>query len=131
MNKRYVLNGEEFMWVTPSVNLMNSRMLSDIVNSDERQLVVSLETGVLTTHKYPKKKIPEDVVIYFHYDNDTYVKLSHNVDEALTRISKLKLYSSDGEVIVKNSLRKITYVGNWVNFERAMKQLYKDLAEEA
>jgi hypothetical protein len=132
MNKRYVLNGEEFMWVTPSVNLMNSRMLSDIVNSDERQLVVSLSTGVLTTHKYPKKKIPEDTKIYYKPEEDTFVLLSHDVDEALKRIyTYANSYQNlaYGCIIVKGSDRIITYLGNKNNFERAMKKLYKDLEE--
>jgi hypothetical protein len=136
MSKRYTINGEEFMWVTPSPWLMNSTMLSGIVQDDTRQLVVSLETGVLTTHKYPKKKIPEDTKIYYKPEEDTFVLLSHDIDEALKRIYTLAsphhyLNGVYGHIIVKGSERMVTYLGNKNNFERAMKQLYKDLAEEA
>jgi hypothetical protein len=132
MNK-YMLNGEEFMWVTPSVALMNSKMLSSIVNSDQRQLVVSLKTGLLTTHKYPhKKEIPESVSIYYHYEGDTYIKLSHDVEVALKRVAHIyTTVCGFGDVIVKNEGVKINLLGNWSNFERAMYQLYNDLAEEA
>ena len=133
MSQRYTLNGEEFMWVTPSVALMNSKMLSSIVNSDQRQLVVSLKTGLLTTHKYPhKKEIPASVAIYYHYEGDTYIKLSHDVEVALKRVAHIYTTQSGyGEVIVKNEGVKINMLGNWNNFERAMYQLYNDLAEEA
>lgn len=134
--KRYMLNGEEFMWVTPSVALMNSKMLSGIVNSDQRQLVVNMGTGLLTTHKYPhKKEIPSNVSIYYHYEGDTYIKLSHDVEVALKRVAHIyTTVCGYGEVIVKNEgarIVNINMLGNWSNFERAMYQLYNDLAEEA
>jgi hypothetical protein len=133
MSQRYTLNGEEFMWVTPSVALMNSKMLSSIVNSDQRQLVVSLKTGLLTTHKYPpKKEIPASVAIYYHYEGDTYIKLSHDVEDALKRVAHIyTTVCGFGEVIVKHEGVKINLLGNWTNFERSMRKLYNDLAEEA
>jgi len=108
-------------------------------------LVVSLKTGVLTSHKYPKgerdgvtymhydsntglltsKKIPESAIIFYHYNEDTYVKLPHNVDEAIIRVASIW---KNGTIEVKDRGVAITVLGNMTNFDRAMRKLYEDLA---
>ena len=127
MPKTYILNGEEFMYVTPNPFFMNSTMLRGVVQDEERQLVVSLKTGLLTSHRYPKveKKIPEETVIYYHYNQDTYVKLSHDVNKALERVYDIWM---GGAIEVKGSGKMITIIGNRVNFDRAIRKLYEDLA---
>ena len=122
--KRYELNGEEFMWVTPSVTLMNSTLIRSIVQCSERQLVVSLKTGLLTSHRCPKVKIPKDTVIYYHYDEDTYVKLSHDVNLAIARVTSTGVM---GTIEIKGVGVALHVLGNLANFSRAMKKLYKDL----
>lgn len=127
MPKTYILNNEEFMWVTPTPWMMNSMLLREIVQSQDKQLVVSLKTGVLTSHKYPKveKKIPEDTVIYYHYNEDTYVKLSHDLNEARGRVFGIW---KEGTIEIKGRGVMITVVGNMANFDRALNTLYSDLA---
>lgn len=113
-----------FIHVTPSVELMRSTTLQKIVMDDDRQLVVNLDTGLLTVHNKPKPNIPKEVVVFFHYE-DTYVILPHDVEAAITRVNNI---GRMGNIAIKDKGLAITVMENRTNFARAMRTLYKSLA---
>lgn len=125
----YSLGDNHFMHVTPSVKMMNSKMLSSIVNNDDKQLVVNLETGLLTVHNKPKAKAIQESIAFNFFD--VYIKLSGDVEKDLKRIQNIWTHEScDGRLLVKNRPElTVQAVGVWVNFERAVRRVYKELSK--
>lgn len=65
MSKIVVINGYQYMEVTPTPYLMRSKTLSDILDRGDK-LLVNLETGYLTTNKTKfKRSYPEQPIVVY------------------------------------------------------------------
>jgi len=133
--------GEDFfMHVTPSIRILaDSPWIRNIVTSDMKQLVVNLETGLLTLHNKPKKKEPlmetpenEEIQVYYKYirDREFYILyLPKEINEAIKLLKEVFYMYDDGGVIIVKGRPEITAqaVGNFSNIERATRRIYRGL----
>jgi len=105
---KYSFSGVEYMVVRPSNVLLNSRMIKNIDDAENRCLVVNLDNGLLTIHKYPTLTLK-----YFaDIDSKPHYIMSKTYDDILSELETIYGCVGPGTVTCPQLKRSFYFDGD-------------------